>query len=152
VFVTRIEIRELHMRLLHPFQTSFGSTTERHIILVNAVDGRNSGWGEVTAAEGPFYSYETWKTAWHILRDFIIPSVIGKKIREPAEFGSLVAGIRGHNMAKAGLETALWDLDAKAKGVPLWKLLGGKRDRIDCGVSSEFSHQSTHCLRRLKRN
>jgi O-succinylbenzoate synthase len=123
------------MRLLHPFQTSFGSTTERHIILVTVADGSHSGWGEVTAAEGPFYSYETWKTAWHILRDFVIPAVIGKEIREPAEFGALVSGIRGHNMAKAGLETALWDLEAKAQGVPLWKMLGGKRDRIDCGVS-----------------
>jgi O-succinylbenzoate synthase len=123
------------MRLLHPFQTSFGSTTERHIILVTVADGRHSGWGEVTAAEGPFYSYETWKTAWHILRDFVIPSVIGKEIGEPAEFGSLVSGIRGHNMAKAGLETALWDLEAKGQGVPLWKMLGGKGDRIDCGVS-----------------
>ena len=70
-------MRELHMRLLHPFETSFGWTQDRHIILINATDGGHSGWGEVTAAEGPFYSYETWKTAWHILRDFIIPSVIG---------------------------------------------------------------------------
>lgn len=123
------------MRLLHPFETSFGSTKERHIILVKVSGAKHSGWGEVTAAEGPFYSYETWKTAWHVLRDYIIPSVIGKEIREPADFGSSVRGIRGHNMAKAGMETALWDLEAKAKGLPLWKMLGGQRDRIDCGVS-----------------
>jgi O-succinylbenzoate synthase len=135
VFIQRIEIRELLMRLLHPFETSFGSTKERHIILVEASDGRHSGWGEVTAAEGPFYSYETWKTAWHILRDYIIPSVIGKELQHPNQFGSSVAGIRGHNMAKAGVETALWDLEAKMKGLPLWKMLGGERERIDCGVS-----------------
>lgn len=123
------------MRLLYPFETSFGSTKERHIILVNVTDGNHSGWGEVTAAEGPFYSYETWETAWHVLRDYIIPSVIGKDIRKPADFGSLVRGIRGHNMAKAGLETALWDLEARRQGIPLWKFLGGQRDRIDCGVS-----------------
>jgi O-succinylbenzoate synthase len=123
------------MRLLYPFETSFGSTKERHIILVRASDGNNSGWGEVTAAEGPFYSYETWKTAWHILRDYIIPSVIGKELLEPSDFGTFVRGVRGHNMAKAGVETALWDLDAKIKGVPLWKMLGGQRERIDCGVS-----------------
>jgi O-succinylbenzoate synthase len=135
VFVRRVEIRELLMRLLHPFETSFGSTKERHIILVNVTDGKDSGWGEVTAAEGPFYSYETWKTAWHILRDYVVPCVVGKEIQDPSGFGSLVRGIRGHNMAKAGLETALWDLEAKAKGVPLWKLLGGQREKIDCGVS-----------------
>jgi O-succinylbenzoate synthase len=135
VFVRRVEIRELHMRLLHPFETSFGSTKDRHIILVNAGDGSHSGWGEVTAAEGPFYSYETWKTAWHILRDYVVPCVIGRKLESPGDFESLVRGIRGHNMAKAGLETALWDLEAKASGVALWKLLGGQRSKIDCGVS-----------------
>jgi O-succinylbenzoate synthase len=135
VFVRRVEIRELLMRLLHPFETSFGSTKERHIILVNVTDGTHSGWGEVTAAEGPFYSYETWETAWHVLRDYIIPSVIGKELRDPADFGPCVRGIRGHNMAKAGLETALWDLEARRQRIPLWKLLGGQRDRIDCGVS-----------------
>jgi O-succinylbenzoate synthase len=123
------------MRLLHPFETSFGSTKDRHIILVNAGDGNHSGWGEVTAAEGPFYSYETWKTAWHILRDYVVPCVIGKELESPRDFEAIVSGIRGHNMAKAGLETALWDLEAKASGVALWKLLGGQRARIDCGVS-----------------
>ena len=134
MFIERIEIRELLMRLLHPFETSFGSTKERHIILVKATDGSHSGWGEVTAAEGPFYSYETWKTAWHVLRDYIVPSVIGKEFRNPSEFGSLVGGIRGHNMAKAGVETALWDLESRMSGVPLWKMLGGQREQIDCGV------------------
>jgi len=123
------------MRLLYPFETSFGSTKERHIILVHVSDGRHSSWGEVTAAEGPFYSYETWKTAWHILRDYIVPSIIGKELRDPTEYGALVRGIRGHNMAKAGVETALWDLEAKSNGIPLWKMLGGQRERIDCGVS-----------------
>src|SRR5215467_10186862 len=135
VFVRRVEIRELQMRLLYPFETSFGSTRERHIILVKTTDGNDSGWGEVTAAEGPFYSYETWKTAWHILRDYIVPCLVGKELQSPIEFGSLVRGRRGHNMAKAGLETALWDLEARTKRVPLWKLLGGQREKVDCGVS-----------------
>src|ERR1051325_7058287 len=109
VFIKQIEIRELLMRLLYPFETSFGLTNERHIILVHVSDGHTSGWGEVTAAEGPFYSYETWKTAWHILRDYIIPSVIGKELRDPADYGSFVLGISGHNIAKAGAEGALWE-------------------------------------------
>ena len=135
MFIRQIEVRELRMRLLSPFETSFGSTQERHIILVKAVGEETAGWGEVTAAEGPFYSYETWETAWHVLRDYIVPGVIGKEVREPAEFAGLVGGIRGHNMAKAGVETALWDLAAKIKQVPLWKMLGGTRERVDCGVS-----------------
>ena len=137
------------MRLLHPFETSFGWTQDRHIILVNVTDGSHSGWGEVTAAEGPFYSYETWKTAWHILRDFIVPSVIGKEIRNPSEFGVIVRGIRGHNMAKAGLETALWDLEAKVQGLPLWKMLAGRRERIDCGVSIGIQPSIDTLLRKI---
>jgi O-succinylbenzoate synthase len=128
-------MRELRMRLLHPFETSFGSTQDRHIVLLKVADGAHAGWGEVTAAEGPFYSYETWETAWHVLRDYIIPQVIGKSLETAEGFQALVNGIRGHKMAKAGLETALWDLQAKTQGVPLWKMLGGTRQSIDCGVS-----------------
>jgi O-succinylbenzoate synthase len=135
VFIKRIEIRELRMRLLHPFETSFGSTQDRHIILVAVSDGTQTGWGEVTAAEGPFYSSETWETAWHVLRDYIVPRSLGKNLPDLAAFADFVRGIRGHRMAKAGLETALWDLEAKLRNTPLWSLLGGIRERIDCGVS-----------------
>jgi o-succinylbenzoate synthase len=134
VLIKQIEMRELRMRLLHPFETSFGSTQDRHVILVKVSDGAASGWGEVTAAEGPFYSYETWETAWHVLRDFVIPSVAGREV-QAGDFAGFVRGIRGHNMAKAGVETALWDLESKIKNVPLWKMLGGTREQIDCGVS-----------------
>jgi o-succinylbenzoate synthase len=135
VFIEHIEMRELRMRLLQPFETSFGASQDRHIVLIKVSSGKHAGYGEVTAAEGPFYSYETWETAWHVLRDYIIPAVIGKEIEAAENFAALVQRIRGHNMAKAGIETALWDLDAKIRDVPLWKLLGGTRDRIDCGVS-----------------
>jgi O-succinylbenzoate synthase len=135
VFIKQIEMRELRMRLLHPFETSFGATQDRHVVLIKVSDGASAGYGEVTAAEGPFYSYETWHTAWHVLCDYIIPSVIGKELTQAGDLDSLVRGIRGHNMAKAGLETALWDLDAKIRNIPLWRFLGGSRQQIDCGVS-----------------
>jgi O-succinylbenzoate synthase len=135
VFIKTIEIRELRMRLLHPFETSFGVTQERRILLVKATAGPFTGYGEVTAGEGPYYSHETSQTAWHVLRDFIIPATIGKEIEHAADFSALVRSIRGHNMAKAGLETALWDLEARLRTVSLWKFLGGVRKHIDCGVS-----------------
>jgi o-succinylbenzoate synthase len=135
VFIKRIEMRELRMRLLHPFETSFGVTQERRIVLITVTDGTHVGYGEVTAGEGPFYSHETSETAWHILRDFILPAATGKEIAGARDFDAFAQGIRGHNMAKAGLETALWDLEAKIGGVPLWKLLGGTREKIECGVS-----------------
>ena len=135
MFIRQIEMRELRMLLLHPFETSFGTTQERHVVLLKISDGRQTGYGEVTAAEGPFYSYETWETAWHVLRDYIIPSVLGKEVEQAGHVRAMFHGIRGHNMAKAGLETAFWDLQAKIKNVPLWKMLGGTRERVPCGVS-----------------
>jgi len=123
------------MQLLHPFETSFGVTRERRILLVKVTDGTQAGYGEVTAGEGPFYSHETTETAWHVLHDFIIPRALGKEIDTARAFAPFVGGIRGHNMAKAGLETALWDLEATLEQIPLWKLLGATREKIDCGVS-----------------
>jgi len=135
VLIKQIELRELRMRLLNPFETSFGVTQDRRIVLVKVTDGMQVGYGEVTAGEGPFYSHETSETAWHVLRDFIIPTILGKELADAQEVGPYLRAIRGHNMAKAGVEAALWDLEATMKGVSLWKLLGGIRECIDCGVS-----------------
>jgi O-succinylbenzoate synthase len=131
----KITLREIHLPLIAPFQTSFGETSLRRILLVETdVDGF-SGWGESTAGEDPFYSYETVETAWHITRDFLWPILKGREIASASEVGDLLARVRGHNMAKGGLETAIWDAEAKQKNVPLAKLLGGVREEISCGVS-----------------
>jgi O-succinylbenzoate synthase len=131
----KITLREIHLPLIEPFQTSFSETSLRRILLVETdVDGV-SGWGESTAGEDPFYSYETVETAWHIIRDFLWPILKEKEIASAAEVSDLLARIRGHNMAKGGLEAAMWDAEAKQKNVPLAKLLGGVREEISCGVS-----------------
>ena len=131
----KITLREIHLPLIAPFQTSFSETSLRRILLVETdVDGV-SGWGESTAGEDPFYSYETVETAWHIIRDFLWPILKEKEIASAAEVWDLLARIRGHNMAKGGLEAAIWDAEAKQKNVPLAKLLGGVREEISCGVS-----------------
>lgn len=123
------------MELRRPFETSFGVTHERRVTIVRVSDGDMSGYGEVTAAEGPFFSHETFDTAWHVLNDFIVPWALGREFETAGELGPLVQPIRGHNMAKAGLENALWDLEARRKKVPLWKLLGGSQRSVACGVS-----------------
>src|SRR5688572_21930393 len=135
VSISRIELREVRMRLLHPFETSFGVTQDRRILLVKVSDAIHEGYGEVTAGEGPFYCHETVDTAWHILSEFIVPRIAGKHVESPKDFAPLVQGIRGHNMAKGGVEAALWDLEARRQNKPLWKLLGGSRVQIECGVS-----------------
>jgi O-succinylbenzoate synthase len=133
--IREIVLRELRMQLIAPFETSFGKSDVRRILLVQAnVDGV-SGWSECVAGENPGYSPETTVTAWHILRDHLWPRVKDKDFASAADVWQLLEPVRGHNMAKAALEAAVWEAEAKQKGVPLWKLLGGSRQEIACGVS-----------------
>jgi O-succinylbenzoate synthase len=133
--LNKITLREIHLPLIAPFETSFGQTSLRRILLIEAEAQGVSGWGESTAGEDPYYSYETLETAWHIIRDYIWPLLKGREIASASEVWDLLARIRGHNMAKGGVETALWDAEAKQKNIPLAKLLGSTRDEISCGVS-----------------
>jgi O-succinylbenzoate synthase len=133
--IERIELREIQMPLVHFFETSFGRTTTRRIVLVRVDADGLTGWGEVTAGEAPFYSHETTETAWHILRDFLIPWTLGKEWAAPGDVAPHFRPIRGHNMAKAALENALWDIAAQQQNLPLAKLAGGTLQEIPCGVS-----------------
>src|SRR5437588_1060798 len=133
--IESINLREISMRLKSPFETSFGVIQNRRILLVEVKADGLSGWGEVTADETPSYNPETTQTAWHIISDFIAPSLIGKNLAAASDFPELTDGIRGHHMAKAGVENALWDIEAQQRGLPLWHLLGGTHKEIACGVS-----------------
>jgi O-succinylbenzoate synthase len=136
VIISSIELREIRLPLIHFFETSFGRTTERRIILVRATDADGvEGWGECTAGEGPFYCEEWTESAWATLRDFLAPMVAGHEIKTAASTDELMKRVRGNRMAKAAIETACWDLESKRAGVPLWKHLGGAREEIPCGVS-----------------
>src|SRR5437762_12709067 len=130
-----ITLREIRMQLKTPFETSFGVTQNRRILLVEAIADGVSGWGEVTAVEAPSYNSETTDTAWHIISDFIAPLLVGKDLPNGTDVPQLLAAIRGHQMAKAGIENAIWDAEAQQKGIPLAKMLGGTAAEIACGVS-----------------
>jgi o-succinylbenzoate synthase len=128
-------LRELRMPLVSVFETSMERTTVRRIMLVEAnVDGM-AGWGECVAGETPSYSPETVETAWHILRDFLWPLLKGKEFASAVDIWGMMEWVRGHNMAKAAVESAIWDAQAKLEDKPLWKLLGGERQEIGSGVS-----------------
>jgi O-succinylbenzoate synthase len=133
--IEQLTLREIRMRLKAPFETSFGVTQDRRILLVEVIADGVSGWGEITAMESPSFNSETTETAWHIVCDFIAPMLVGQELAIAAEFPRVVSGIRGHNMAKAGVENALWDIESQQNGSPLWKWLGGTRQEIACGVS-----------------
>ncbi len=134
--IERIRLRQIRLPLVHFFETSFGRTTERQIVLVEAEGGGAAGWGEVTCGEHPFYNEEWTESAWAILRDYCAPLAIGRELRSAQDVSRLTARIRGHNMARGGIEAAVWDLEARIEGVPLWrKIGGGARREIPCGVS-----------------
>ena len=148
--IDRIEILEIRMPLVHFFETSFGRTTDRRIVLLRAQADGLEGWGEVTCGESPFYSYETPDTAWHILCDFLIPWSLEKSWDSPADLAERFKPVRGHNMAKATLENALWDIEAQSKGLPLAKLLGGTREEIPCGVSIGIQNSPGELLEKIR--
>ena len=133
--IEKIILREIRMRLKAPFETSFGVIEERRILLVEVIADGVSGWGEITTMESSSYNSETTDTAWHIVSDFIAPAVVGRNLSGASDVSVALTGIRGHYMAKAGVENALWDIEAQQKRIPLWKLLGGTREEIACGVS-----------------
>jgi O-succinylbenzoate synthase len=132
----KIVLRHVKMPLVHFFQTSFGRTCERDILLVEAVAGGLSGWGEVTCGENPFYNEEWTGAAWLILKDYVTPRVLRHEFAAAADVAARSAHIRGHRMARGGLEAACWDLEARQAGVPLHQAIGGgARKTIPCGVS-----------------
>jgi O-succinylbenzoate synthase len=136
LIISSVELREIRLPLIHFFETSFGRTTERRIILVRVTDKDGvEGWGECTAGEEPFYSEEWTESAWTVLREFLAPMILGKELEAAADVWGLLKPVRGNRMAKAALENACWDLEAKLAGVPLWSLLGGTNKEISCGVS-----------------
>jgi O-succinylbenzoate synthase len=136
VIITSVELREIRLPLIHFFETSFGRTTERRILLVRVTDKNGAeGWGECTAGEGPFYCEEWTETAWATIKTFLAPMVVGMELKSAVDTVGQMRAVRGNRMAKAAVETACWDLEARTLGRPLWKHLGGVNSEISCGVS-----------------
>jgi o-succinylbenzoate synthase len=147
----RITLREVRMPLVHFFETSFGRTTERRIILVEVSSDGISGWGEVTAGENPFYNEEWTESAWLILRDYVAPRVLNHDFESAADVGGRSAHIRGHQMAQGGLEVAVWDLEARMLGKPLYQHIGGgARKEIPCGVSIGIQDSVPQLLQKIE--
>jgi len=132
----RLELREIEMPLRFPFETSFGRTTRRRIMIVRIFDKSGaSGYGECTAPEDPFYNHETIDTAWQIVTGYVAPLLSAVRVRSAKEVAPSLDRIRGNRMAKGSVEAAVWDLEARMLGLPLWQHLGGTERELACGVS-----------------
>ena len=139
LIIQSIELREIRLPLIHFFETSFGRTFTRDIVLIEAVRDGVSGWGEVTAGENPFYNEEWTTSVWSLAKDYIAPRILHRELNEPSDVLSLCSQIRGHYMAKGGAEAAVWDLKARLQNEPLWQTIGaGARREIACGVSIDI--------------
>lgn len=133
--IEKVELRRLRLPLVRPFETSFGRVDDRTFLLVIVHGDGERGWGECVAEAAPYYSGETAGTAWHIIRDFLVPELLRVDLAGASDVWRRIARVRGNQMAKAGIEMAAWDLDAKQRGEPLWKLLGGDGRPVASGVS-----------------
>jgi len=148
--IEAITLREIQMPLVHFFETSFGRLYSRRILLVTAHCEGVDGWGESVVGEDPFYSNEWIDSAWPTLISYLIPPLLGKEIESGRDCAALFAKVRAHRMAKAALENALWDAEAVQKKVPLWKLLGGSRTEIHCGVSIGIQDSVDQLLEKIE--
>jgi O-succinylbenzoate synthase len=150
--IDKIVLREIAMPLVHFFETSFGRTTHRRIILVEVIGQGVSGWGEVTCGENPFYNEEWTDAAWMMVRNYVAPRVLRMSFESAADVGARSEHIRGHFMARGGVEAAVWDLEARLKGVPLWQLIGGGWFKeIACGVSIGIQNRISDLLETIEK-
>jgi O-succinylbenzoate synthase len=133
--IESIEVRLVEMTMVIPFTTSFGTQHARPCLIVRLRGDGMDGWGECVAGEGPWYSYETIETAWHVLLDYIAPQLVGQDVPDAEDLWRRLARIRGHRMAIASVEEAHWDLRARAAGVPLARLLHATRAEVPSGIS-----------------
>ncbi len=138
--IDAIILRELHMPLVRPFETSFGVTRNRRIVLAEVQSEGLSGWGECTAGERPFFSGESTDSAWQVLIQELAPMLAVESPEHGGDCPAIFRAVRGNPMAKAALENAIWDLEAQREGVSLSRLLGGVRESIVCGVSIGIQH------------
>jgi o-succinylbenzoate synthase len=148
--IEAMTLREIRMPLVHFFETSFSRIYSRRILLVSLHCDGLTGWGECVTGEDPFYSSEWIDSTWLTMARYLAPAIVGRQIESGRECPALFAPVRAHRMAKAALENALWDVEAQQKNLPLWKLLGGSRHEISCGVSIGIQDSVEQLLEKIQ--
>ena len=149
--ISSVDLTLVRLPLVRPFETSFGAVDAQEFILVAVRDGDTVGWGECVADVNPYYTSETNTTAWHVLGRYLIPAVLGRTVDGARDLHPLWQRVRGHRMAKAALEMAAWDLEARLAGRPLCELLGASARPIPAGVSIGIQPSLQALVERVER-
>ncbi len=149
--IDAIELREIHLPLIEPFEISSGRWEVRRVLLLRVEGEGFEGWGECVAAEDPSYSPETTDTAWAILVRHLLPGLVGREIMGPEEVFRHAPWVRGNRMARAAVEMAVWDLWARSLDMPLWELLGGSGEGVPVGVSVGLQDDDDALVERIGR-
>src|ERR1700722_18114958 len=147
--IDAIHMREINMPLAHPFETSFGLTTGRRILLIELESEGLTAWGECVAGEHPYFSDETIDTAWLMTANELGPSLLDAEVERGGSCPDIFRKVRGHRMAKAALENAVWDLEAQVERISLAELLGGTRSIIPCGVSIGIQPSPAQLMKKI---
>ncbi len=150
--IDAIILREVHLPLVRPFETSFGVTRNRRILLAEMQSEGLIGWGECTAGEHPYFSAESTDSAWGVITQELGPMLAAEPPEHGGECPRIFRQVRGNRMAKAALENAIWDLEAQREGFSLSKLIGGVQETIPCGVSLGIQASIPELLGLLRRN
>jgi o-succinylbenzoate synthase len=149
--IDAIILRELHIPLVRPFETSFGVTRDRRVLLAEVRSEGLTGWGECTAGERPHFSEESTDTAWQVITRELGPMLAAESPEHGGDCPRIFRQVRGNRMAKASLENAIWDLEAQREGISLSRLLGGVRETIPCGVSLGIQSSIAELLSLIER-
>lgn len=133
--IEQIDLYWIKLPLVYPWRTAYGEDWDIHSVLVRLrdADGRE-GWGETTPLYAPTYSPEHTPGAFYTIQLHLAPLIVGQTIELADDLLGRLATFKGNQFAKAGLETAWWVLDAKRRGLPLYRALGGQRDRVPVGA------------------
>ena len=149
--IDAIILREVHMPLVRPFETSFGVTRNRRVLLAEIKSEGLTGWGECTAGEHPYFSAESTDSAWTVITQELGPMLAAESPEHGGECPRILRAVRGNRMAKAALENAIWDLEAQREGISLSKLIGGVQETIQCGVSLGIHESIPELLATIER-
>lgn len=133
--IDRISLSHIRIPLVEPFRISNGVVEEKDGIIVGVHADGLVGYGEASPMAGSFYSSETPESTWKDLRSKIVPRVLQGRPEGVEGVNKILGQIGGNPFARAGVETAFWDIEGQRTDKPLFRLLGGERGEVECGLA-----------------